>query len=94
MGNSVHKPKHHEAPNEDGPQIKVRGHAINNVVKQDVDGQVVGAWEPMVTSDQCTEVASQARGKSSALVAMVSELQMEYTERSFSETSHAVHLGS
>ena len=75
-----------EAPKEDGPQIKVRGQAINSFVKQDVDGQVAGAWESMVTTDPCSEVANQARGKSSALVAMAPELQREYTDNTFRDT--------
>ena len=39
----------------------------------------------MVTTDQCTELANQARGKSSALVAVVPELIMEYTEMTFKD---------
>ena len=40
----------------------------------------------MVTIAQCSEVANQARGKSSSLVDMAPELQMEYTEKTFRET--------
>ena len=51
------------------------GHTINNFVKQDVDEQVAGASGSVVALAQCSEVANQARGKSSALVAVAPELQ-------------------
>ena len=88
------KPKTHEVPKEDGPQVKVRGQAVNNLVKQDVDGQVAGAWESMITTDQCTELANQARGKSSALIAMVPELKHGIHREDFQGQSRSVRLGN
>ena len=91
MGNRSEEAQTSRGPQRGRTTSQSPGQAINSVVRQDADGQLAGAWESMVTTDQCTELANQARGKSSALVAVVPQLRMGYTEMT---ESQGADLGS